>query len=390
MTACRNRLVVGCLLLLALMCAGATARADIYEEARIAYQQEKNSAASRGDLITSGSNYDRVQQITKQIIAIAPEMRSDVGSWSWDVSYIQSSKVNAHVLPGGKIVVYSGLVEQLSLNDDELAAVLGHEMGHAMLEHVEQGQTEQQIAKVAVGILGIVAAVIGAKHRVDPGIAFNTTTTAGAVGAKYFALLPHGRERELAADTYGAELAARAGFDPMGAVSLQQKMGAKGGGVVEFLSTHPASDTRIQQLAQTVPSTAERFASRRSMQTHAVARTTIPEANKTAVLASNESAPVPAAVASRVEVSQQAVSLVAPSGRAAPPDPDAVTGATAAAKPSKYMFNAERYAKSHDCQLPTATIVARAPTYESFAIRCDGGSNLLVRCDDGQCSQRQD
>lgn len=380
----------GVFLVCALAWSTAYAQADLNEAARVVYQQEINAASSRGDLVTEGADYERVQQITKKLIAVAPEMRADAGSWSWDVAYIHSSQENARCLPGGKMIVLTGLVERLSLNDDELAAVIGHEMGHALLEHGKEAYTQQQIAKVAVGILGIVAAIVGAKHHQDPTIAFGATTAIGSVGAEYFAIRPYSRERELAADAYGADLAARAGFDPRGAISLQQKLSTQWS--IEFLNTHPASETRVQQLSQIVPAFSTRFASRHDQQSPVAVASSRP-------LESSVGAPPSGGIASTTSLSATqgspqtdvrqpgaaAVASLAAERQGSTPEPDVVTGAAAAAMTSKYMFNAERYAKSHACLLPATIMTARAPTYESFTIKCSGGVQLVVRCDNGDC-----
>jgi len=391
---CLGRKRVGVCLMMAAFCAliqsGPTyGQPDLNEAARVAYQRETQAASQRGDLITSGNDHDRVQLITKKLIAVAPEMRPDATSWVWELSYIRSSEINAHCLPGGKMIVFSGLVDRLSLTDDELAAVVGHEMGHALLEHGRESYNQRQVANVVVGVLGIVAAIVGAKHHSDPNVAFNASTAVGTLGAEFLALRPYNRERELAADKYGAELSARAGFDVRGAISLQQKMATQGS-VIEFLSTHPASATRVQELAQFVPGTADRFASRRDgggsptlakvtdAPVHVAAGVAEPEVHALSAKASEAVRTVP-------DVSQaNALLPSAPeSARKPPQDPDAVTGVAAAAMPSKYMFSAERYAKAHGCALPTATMAARAPTYESFEISCSAGVRLVVRCEPG-------
>jgi len=372
------------------------AQTDLNEVARAVYQREKDAAAQRGDLITSGNDYERLHQIAKKLIAAAPEMRADAGAWAWEVAYIHSPQVNAHCLPGGKIVVFSGLVDRLSLTDDEVAAMMGHEISHALLDHGKEAYNQRQVAKVAVGILGIIAAIAGAKHRTDPSVAFNATTAVGTLGAEFLAIRPYSREREIAADKLGAELAARAGFDPRGAITLQQKLASQGNSVIEFLSTHPASETRLQELAQVVPGDAERFASRRNVE------------RATVTVAASEDALAPTAggeSALRISSAQVVTALqpnsmegqtlgtaIAPHNlatRGAAADPDAVIGTKAASMPSKYMFNAERYVKSRGCLLPIATMVVRAPSYESFDVKCSSGSLVVVRCENGDCQPQE-
>jgi Zn-dependent protease with chaperone function len=363
------------------------AQSDFYDAASTLYGKVRVEASRRGALVTSGEDYDRIHRITQKLIAVAPEMRPDAGSWAWEVMYLRSSKVNAACLPGGKMLVLSGLVEQLALTDDELAAVMGHEMGHALLDHGKEAYMQRQAANVAVGILGIIAAIAGAKHHTDPNLAFNASTAIGTLGAEFLALRPYSRERELAADAYGAELAARAGFDPRGAITLQQKMAAQGP-AIEFLSTHPASDTRLQQLAQVVPADAERFAARRHPNvTLAASNSPSPTAQPAA---SSSVGVATVSQPSALDRTPADAHALLPGGsdsdEADLSDPDAVTGPPAASMTSKYMFGAERYAKVHGCALPAATMVTRAPTYEVFDIRCSAGQHLKVRCQAGECS----
>ena len=320
----KARIAIG-IAALAMAASASSWAATMEEAASAAYQQVRDTAKKRGALITSGDDYERIRKVSQGLIAAAPEMRADAVQWDWEVSYIRSNKQNAFCLPGGKIVVLSGLVEQLYLSDDELAAVVGHEIAHAVLEHGKESYTQRQIARVAVGILGIVAAVVGAKHNVDANAAFNAATGLGAVGAEFFALRPYGRERELEADKFGMEVAARAGFDPSGALSLQQKMGAGGSGGPEFLSTHPSSETRVQELKVSLAATLEKLASKKLAPAGAVvANVAAPETDTSAPRAS----PV-----STTGVSSE-VAALAPGNRVdAEEDPNAVVGPRAATMP---------------------------------------------------------
>lgn len=372
-------LLMGWLLCALAISAPSYAQSSIEGSAQAAYQNARDGAIKRGDLITSGADYERIKSISQKLIASSSEMRPDAGRWNWDVSYIRSNLQNAYCLPGGKIVVLSGLVEQLSLTDDELAAALGHEIGHVMLEHGNESYTQRRVAKVALGILGIVAAIVGAKHNVDPSAAFNATTGLGSLGAEFFALRPYGRERELDADRFGVELAARAGFDPSGAVLLQQKMGS--GSTVEFLSTHPSSDTRVQELRALIPATAEKFASRRAPSQIVAAKHESPDQVTQSALS-----PAPA-LAQSMAITAEPLSLVAgPPIGAIQADPDAVVGPKAATMTSKFMISGEQYAKANGCGISAATMTVRAPTYETFAIKCMDNRELVIRCENNVCA----
>lgn len=160
----------------------------------------------------------------------------------WELVVFRDEAVNAFALPGGKIGVYTGML-QMADNQHQLASVIGHEVSHVLAQHSNARMSQQQLTQ-----LGIMATSIALADRVD------TKTQKAAVmalglGAQYGILLPYSRKHESEADMLGQELMAKAGFDPREAVSLWQKMAQKGGATPpELLSTHPAPTTRIQQL----------------------------------------------------------------------------------------------------------------------------------------------
>ena len=128
---------------------------------------------------------------------------------------LTSKDVNAWCMPGGKIAVYTGLIERLDLTDDELAAVMGHEIAHALREHARERIGRQMATQTGTAI-GAVALEIFTGIRIDPNLA-------GTVSQAAF-VLPNSREAEQEADRIGVELAARAGYDPRAAITLWQKM----------------------------------------------------------------------------------------------------------------------------------------------------------------------
>jgi predicted Zn-dependent protease len=145
---------------------------------------------------------------------------------------LSSKEVNAWCMPGGKIAVYTGLIDQMKPTDGELAAVMGHEIGHALREHGREQASQQMIEQVGVGLLG---ALTGVNTQLAQTVADVTIS------------LPHSRQQETEADRIGVELMARAGYDPHEAVNLWQKMSKLGGGgqPPQFLSTHPSNESRI-------------------------------------------------------------------------------------------------------------------------------------------------
>jgi predicted Zn-dependent protease len=179
--------------------------------------------------------------IANRLIPQVTIYRPDAVNWKWEVNVFKSDEVNAFCMAGGKIAVYTGLIEKLKITDDELAAVMGHEIAHALREHVREQQSKQQV----LGGVGIAAVIGGALMgvNVDP----NLTQT----GLQVAFGLPHSRQAEVEADDIGLELSARAGYNPKGAITLWQKMSTLGGGrPAEFLSTHPSPESRAVDLAR--------------------------------------------------------------------------------------------------------------------------------------------
>ncbi len=163
---------------------------------------------------------------------------------SWEVVVFRSDEVNAFALPGGKIGVYEGLLP-VANSQHQLAAVLGHEISHVLLNH-----GGEKVSQSTVADLGI--AIAGSAFKLDTNTQQGKMAMAAlGLGAQVGVLLPYGRLQETEADRLGLEIMARAGFDPRESVTLWQNMEkASGGGKLEFLSTHPAHQTRIDALHQ--------------------------------------------------------------------------------------------------------------------------------------------
>jgi predicted Zn-dependent protease len=213
--------------------------AEVEATARQQYLQVMQGAAHKGALNRDPTQTARVQRIAQRLIPHTAVFRDDAVRWQWQVNVLTSPEVNAWCMPGGKIAVYTGLIQQLDLTDDELAAVMGHEIAHALREHVREGMGRQQATAIGTAVG---AAVLEYFTGVNPGELGHTFTQAMFV-------LPHSRENEQEADRIGVELAARAGYDPRAAVALWQKMASRGGGQPpQWLSTHPAHETRIRDL----------------------------------------------------------------------------------------------------------------------------------------------
>jgi predicted Zn-dependent protease len=213
--------------------------AEVAATASQQYLQVTQVAAQKGALNRDPTQTARVQRIAQRLIPHTAVFRDDAVHWQWQVNVLTVDEVNAWCMPGGKIAVYTGLLKRLEITDDELAAVMGHEIAHALREHVREGMGRQQATAVGTAVG---SAVLEYFTGVNPGQVGHTFTQAMFV-------LPHSRENEQEADRIGVELAARAGYDPRAAVSLWQKMAAGGGGQPpQWLSTHPAHETRIRDL----------------------------------------------------------------------------------------------------------------------------------------------
>jgi predicted Zn-dependent protease len=201
------------------------------------YAQVLAEAAKKGKLNPDPAQYARVKTIADRLIRHSSAFRPDAPSWKWEVNVLQSPEVNAWCMPGGKIAVYSGLIDKLKVSDDELAAVMGHEIAHALREHSRERASEQAVAGIGITILATVAGV-GQLGQQGMEYAYQ-----GLLG------LPNSRAHETEADRMGVELAARAGYDPRAAISLWKKMGEVGGSEQpKFMSTHPPRTERMRDL----------------------------------------------------------------------------------------------------------------------------------------------
>jgi predicted Zn-dependent protease len=206
------------------------------------YLQMKQQAAARGLLNRDAPQVARVRAIAERLIPHGRRFNAEAGDWAWEVNVIDSPAINAFCMPGGKIMVFRGLVEKLQLTDDELAAVIGHEIAHALLQHGRARMSEAVLKNVGVNLAALYFGLgdLGA--------------TALAQAAQLAITLPYSRGHETDADLAGIELAARAGYDPRAAVSLWRKMAAAGGGQPpQFLSTHPGHADRIREIEASLP-----------------------------------------------------------------------------------------------------------------------------------------
>ena len=214
---------------------------EIEQQAAQEYAQLMSEAQKKGLLNRDPQQVARVRTITQRLVPQVAVFRKDALQWKWESNVLTSKDINAWCMPGGKMAVYTGLIERLNVTDDELAAVMGHEIAHALREHARE-RIGNQMATSAASTVGAIALEIFTGVRVNPELA---SSVLGAV-----TVLPNSRQNESEADIIGVELMARAGYDPRASLSLWRKMGqvAGGGGGPEFLSTHPSGETRLREL----------------------------------------------------------------------------------------------------------------------------------------------
>jgi predicted Zn-dependent protease len=211
--------------------------------AKQSYDKLRAESAQAHTLNTDLAMLQRVRAIAANLQPQTSVFRADAPAWNWEVNLITSNELNAFCMPGGKIMVYSGLINQLQLTNDEIAIVLGHEISHALREHSREQVSQAIAAQTAIDV-GSTLLGMGAG-------------TADVANIAYKALIEtrFSRVDEQEADRMGLELAARAGYDPRAGVTVWKKMinASQGGRPPEFLSTHPTEESRVQQIESLLP-----------------------------------------------------------------------------------------------------------------------------------------
>ncbi len=213
---------------------------ELEKGAVAAYAQVLGQAKKEGALNTDAAMTRRVRAIADRLIPTVVFFRPDARAWDWQVNVINSEQLNAWAMPGGKIAFYSGIINKLQLTDAEIAAIMGHEIAHALREHSRERASGEANKALVIGILG---AATGAGRTTQALADLAITTTIG---------LPNSRLHETESDRIGIELMARAGYDPQAAIRVWQKMAKVTGGKSgpEFMSTHPSNESRIKDLTQ--------------------------------------------------------------------------------------------------------------------------------------------
>jgi predicted Zn-dependent protease len=207
-----------------------------------AYNSLIGGLSKSGKLSKDEKLNSRIQEITNRLIAQAIKYRPETKDWKWSVQIIDDpNTVNAFCMAGGKMAIYTGLIDKIKPTDDEIAQVMGHEISHALAKHQAEKMSMQLMTGVAVAVATTSA---NQQNR-------QATHDASSLAALALVTLPNSREAETEADRIGIELAAKAGYDPHAAVTLWEKMIRATGQAsrFDFLSTHPASPKRMETLA---------------------------------------------------------------------------------------------------------------------------------------------
>lgn len=214
---------------------------------------------STEQVVTSGPLPALVEDIMQRLVTVAPALetalvegrdgavKTEWDAFDWEVRVLQSEQANAFCLPGGKMAVYTGIVE-VAQNDDALAAIMGHEIAHALLRHGGERMAHQKLVQVGAIAAGVAVGDMEPQQQ-------RMVLAALGAGAQYGMLLPFSRNHETEADFVGLMLSAAACYEPREAIGLWERMGEAAGGrsPPEFMSTHPGHGTRIQQLEEWMP-----------------------------------------------------------------------------------------------------------------------------------------
>jgi predicted Zn-dependent protease len=220
---------------------------EMDQQSKLQYSQLLNEARQKEALVSeSDPQVKRLRAIAARIVPNAQRWNPAAANWQWEVNLLNSDQVNAFCMPGGRIAFYTGILTKLNLTDDEVAMVMGHEIAHALREHARKRAVQSTAVSLASKLGG---AVLSSYLGIDPRI-----TDAGANVAGQLTVMKFSRGDETESDLVGIDLAARAGYDPRAGVALWQKMGAVNAQQpMEFLSTHPSGNSRIQDMQKQMP-----------------------------------------------------------------------------------------------------------------------------------------
>lgn len=328
--------------------------ATVNAQSALAFSQLTIEAGKKRLLDNDQALTQRIRDISNRLIAQTTVFRTDAQQWGWEVHVIEDKDLNAFCMPGGKIMVNTGLVTRLALSDDEIAAVIGHEISHALREHGREKMSQRTLTEAL--IQGVAAGSNTSNANIN--------ATLAAAGAQLLVNLPYSRSMESEADVMGLELMARAGFDPRNAPGVWRKMSQVGGkdNTPAFLRTHPTNDSRLDGLAAAMP--------------------------KVIAVYSPKSRPPP------TDVSTGDANLaIAPSPSSADASTNNTMLRTAASNSTSTeveigsdIGGARKLAQTLKCNSdPKPTKSTKGPGFELYKFPCYDGRELAVRCETGSC-----
>ena len=215
------------------------------QEAALGLQSYQEILA-QSQVLTDHEVVDEIRDIASRLVDSARKLDLDPG-FEWEVNVIRSDQANAFALPGGKLAVYTGMIP-VAENEDALAAVMGHELAHAIARHGAERMAHQKLVQFGLMAGSFVLGDMSVQTR-------RMVVGAMGAGAQYGVLMPFSRKHESEADYLGLILLAHACYDPREAPALWERMGASAGGKAppEMMSTHPAPETRIRQFEEWMP-----------------------------------------------------------------------------------------------------------------------------------------
>jgi predicted Zn-dependent protease len=216
------------------------------QELSLGFQSAKQ-VLEKEKLSTDQQKNAMVKRIGNRIAKVASSEYSTAKNFQWEFFVIQNDEeANAFCLPGGKVFVYTGIFKYVS-NDDELAAVMGHEIGHALARHGAERMSAGQVQQMGGQLLGAVMQSQGNPQNTA------VAMQAFGIGSELGVMLPHSRTQEYEADTIGLILSAKAGYNPQSALTFWEKFSKSGKSAPEYLSTHPAPANRIAKIKALLP-----------------------------------------------------------------------------------------------------------------------------------------
>ena len=227
---------------------------QVLESSLASYNQFMQSATRSTEKVKS----DQVTRVGQRIAAATEAylkstgLQNEIQNFAWEFNLVKSDEINAWCMPGGKIVVYEGIMKLVG-SDDDLAVVLGHEVAHAVAKHSNERMSQQVAANAGAQVL---AGVLAGKSYQTQAIAQQVY----GLGAQYGVMQPFSRKHESEADKMGLVLMTIAGYNPQNAITFWQKMAAvSSSNVPEFLSSHPSHETRISDLTKWVPEVKKQY-----------------------------------------------------------------------------------------------------------------------------------